>query len=300
MPSPEPRVRHVLTAIPEYKKSFALLSGCAEKDIERAVIFVHGLDGSARATWADFLSLIDNQRTASQWWEASDLYFYHYRWDSIFRQVPENAMALWNFAHRIFRAPETLLSTSGNAVRPGFEYKKLVLVGHSEGGLLVRKIILEDASQDGRLEDYEEARHDGQTPEPAPQGLLMAELRLFAPAIAGELLSGMFGILASAPAISHFLGASAARKSLQSASSPVAVGREYTDRYARYLKMPCFRAHILWAGKDRVVTAEKYEKDLACNNRPMHTTHTTVCKPTSKFLLPIGFVEHGVKGGKCG
>jgi len=135
--------------------------------------------------------------------------------------------------------------------------------------------------------------------EPEAKGFLRAELRLFAPAIAGEALSGKLGIIASLPGISHLSQGSAARKSLAKESVTVTAGRKATEDYADYLQMACFRAHILWADDDSVVACEAYQRDIWCTNLPPGTDHQTICKPNWRYVIPINFVENGVVNGKC-
>ena len=45
------RIRHTKVSLPHYNKSFALLSDAAEGEVKRAVIFIHGFNGSSRGTW---------------------------------------------------------------------------------------------------------------------------------------------------------------------------------------------------------------------------------------------------------
>jgi hypothetical protein len=297
--SPE-RSRHVMCTIPAYPKSFALLSGKDSQTVRRAVIFIHGLNGSARSTWTNFVGLIDNGMSASPWWDFVDLYFFDYQKDSVFRQASRNALRLNEFIESIWPNPNSLMSSLfGDLKRDEFAYKELTLVGHSEGGLLIRKVILEVAKTDKRLEDYRLLHDRTKVPEPEPIGMLNADLRLFAPAIAGEALSGLKGILVSLPIVRNVIRASAAKQSLGAESASVTTSRDATDDYTEYLQMGCFRAHILWADDDNVVTSESYQRDLVCRNLPSGTTHTSICKPNWGYKMPIEFVEKGVIDGKC-
>lgn len=69
------RFPHVWSTIPGFKRSIAYLSSANASEVDRAIIFIHGFSGSARATWSDFLSLVDDKQV-SRWWETSDLYFF--------------------------------------------------------------------------------------------------------------------------------------------------------------------------------------------------------------------------------
>ena len=293
-PSP---VRHLRTSIPGHKDSFALIATPQADPVERAVVFVHGFNGSAGGTWTDFISLIDSMANRT-WWEQSDVYFFDYHWASVFRQVGRNTTTLLGFLDDIFpNPPMELFSTPEVKLREQCEYKELMLVGHSEGGLLLRKAIVATAGDDDRLEAYRIDPARATKPEPAPEGIEVAELRLFAPAIGGEALTGFKGIVAST--FARFLHVSAAKTSMASPSSPVVTAREHTEHYANFLQLPCFRAHILWADDDDVVLSEKYLHDKTCRNVRPGTDHVSVCKPSLLYLLPVHFVEKGVVNGKC-
>jgi pimeloyl-ACP methyl ester carboxylesterase len=299
MPTEPSNIRHLYREIPRHKDSFALISTAEAETVERAVVFVHGFNGSARSTWTDFVSLIDSVEERS-WWERSDVFFFHYRMASVFRQVSRNATTLLDFLEQIFPAPPPELFQSYSvSLRSQQRYRYLTLVGHSEGGLLLRKAIVEAAGYDDRLEEYRVSATRSTDAEPAAEGILVAELRLFAPAIGGEALTGLRGVLANSPVISPFLTVSAAKTSMAPASSPVNITRAQTEHYSKFLRMPCFRAHILWADNDSIILAEKYLRDRACRNISPLTNHVSVCKPSLLYLLPVHFVERGVVNGRC-
>jgi pimeloyl-ACP methyl ester carboxylesterase len=294
-----PRFRHVAASIPGYSKSFALLSAANVGDINRAVVFVHGFSGSSRGTWADFVSLVDDKAT-SRWWETADLYFFHYWWESIFKRIPRNTNTFTNFLGYLFPSPPAgLFDAAEMTPRPGFQYKNLTIVGHSEGGLIVRKVIVDSADADQRLENYMLQRLVAPMREPAPEGIEVAEVRLFAPAIGGESVTGLLGIVTHCAVIAPFLRLSPAKGGMDATSSSVTVARNSTDRYTSHCLMSCFRAHILWADNDSIVNGERYQRDYQCQNIPPGTTHTSICKPNKAYLRPLTFVEAGVVNGKC-
>jgi hypothetical protein len=246
------------------------------------------------------LSLADDKDT-SRWWETADLFFFHYWWDSMFRRIPKNTNTLARFVNYIFPKPQPeLFEAAGMALRPDtFQYKHLTLVGHSEGGLLIRKLILDVADADARLDTYMRDRIVTPQQEPNPEGIEVARVRLFAPAIGGESPAGLLGIITHCAIIAPFLNASAAKTGMSETSSSVTTARASTDRYTDHLAMECFRAHILWADNDAIVNGERYRKDLQCENLPPGTNHVSVCKPTRIFKRPVTFVENGVVNGKC-
>ena len=238
------RTQHTHVTLPEHGKCFALLSNAAEADVKRAVIFVHGFNGSAQGTWTDFLSLVDDHAVSSGWWDASDLFFFHYQWDSIFRQLTNNTLKIYKFVESIFPRPETI--GRAHAYRSEqFEYEEVTLVGHSEGGLLLRKVIIEATERDSTLLDFMRNAKYKQQSQPLPEGMLKAQVRLFAPALGGDMQSGLVGVLASLPVISHALSSSAAKKGMDQGSPSVTEARRRTDRYAEDIWFDCFRAHIL-------------------------------------------------------
>ena len=135
-----------------------------------------------------------------------DLYFFDYHWASIPRQVSENTRILRDFVETIWPNPQRPLQTFfGELKRGDFSYEELTFVGHSEGGLLVRKLILNAAKIDERLEKYKFEANKIASVEPPPEGILKAELRLFAQAIAGESLSGILGVIATLPIVSSIV-----------------------------------------------------------------------------------------------
>lgn len=293
------RFPHVWSEVPGFKKSIAYLSSANSEDIDRAVVFVHGFSGDAKSTWADFLSLVEDKAT-SRWWETADLYFLNYWWDSIFQRIPKNTNTFRRFLEYVFpKPPQELFEAAEMSLRPSFEYKELTLVGHSEGGLIVRKVILDVADMDVRLDLYMRNRLLTPMNEPDPEGIEVAKLRLFAPALGGEALTGLPGIITHSAIIAPFLHASAAKSGLSETSSSVTTARSSTDRYTDHLAMGCFRAHILWADNDAIVNGERYRKDPVCSNNPPGTSHVTVCKPNGKYQRPLTFVEKGVVNGKC-
>ena len=292
------RFQHTYLTLPNQGKCFTLLSDAPEAKVERAVVFVHGFNGSARGTWTDFLSLVDDSQACGSWWEAADLYFYHYQWDSVFRQLTNNALKIFKFIEEIF--PEPTIIGRAHAYRGNqFRYKELFLVGHSEGGLLLRKVIVEAAERDASILAFMRDAKYGKLPQPTMGGMLQAKVRLFAPALGGDMQSGLVGVLASLPVVSHALSSSAAKKGMDQGSPAVTESRRRTDRYAEFIWFDCFRAHIIWAEKDSIINSEKYTEDKQCHNFPTGSSHTSVCKPSLTYTLPLAFVEEGVDRYEC-
>ncbi|MGA8491931.1 MAG: hypothetical protein WB711_16005, partial [Terriglobales bacterium] len=153
-----------------------------------AVIFVHGFYGHPEKTWLQFQTLMDGVESSGMfpWWRTYDSYFYSY--DSK-RQIGSNTSDLLDFIDAVFPSPSwNKIGANGieDLVR---RYDSLVLVGHSEGGVLIRSAILR------RIQINDQA---GDAPLPY-DGILDAHLRLFAPALWGALISGWKGVLLRSP-----------------------------------------------------------------------------------------------------
>ena len=180
-----------------------------------------------------------------------------------------------------------------------FAYRELILVGHSEGGLLLRKVILEAVDRDPSVVAFMRDARYSKLPQPAANGLLRAKVRLFAPALAGDMQSGLVGVLATLPVISNALSSSAAKKGMDQGSASVIEPRRLTERYAEYIWFDSLRAHIIWAEKDAIINSEKYAEDKQCHNFPSGSSHTSVCKPSLTYTLPLDFVEEGANRYEC-
>ena len=292
------RIQHSYIALPKHSKCFVLLSDAHESDVKRAVVFIHGFNGSAKGTWTDFMSLVDDPQASTNWWEAADLFFFDYQSDSVFRQLTNNTLKIYKFIEEIFPKPE-IIGRAYAYRSESFEYDELFLVGHSEGGLLLRRVIVEAAQRDTTIGTFMRDSRYAEISQPAAAGMLKAKMRLFAPALGGDMQSGLVGVLASLPVVSNALSASAAKKGMDQGAPSVTEARKRTDRYAEYLWFDCFRAHIIWAEKDSIINSEKYTEDRQCHNFPTGTTHTGICKPTLIYPLPLNFVEEGVDRYEC-
>ncbi len=161
----------------------------------------------------------------------------------------EQHAEIYKFVINVFPKPEVI--GRAHAYRgESFEYEQLTLVGHSEGGLLLRRVIVRAAELDAAIDTFMEESLHKQATKPAPDGILKAKMRLFAPALGGDMQSGILGVLTSLPVISHALSASAAKKGMDQGSPSVTEARKRSDNYAKYLRFECFEAHI--SGRRRI------------------------------------------------
>jgi pimeloyl-ACP methyl ester carboxylesterase len=283
--------------IPGFDRSYALLS--EDEETDTAVVFIHGFGGHPRGTWLNFQGMIDTAPVNPEFWRKADLFFYRYR--SIREHLHVNATAFAGFLAAIYPKPsgeifsieevDAIVDDSHIGARTvRLETKKryghLVVVGHSEGGLLTRAAILDTAKNLGADAVADIAASD--TP-----SLLRAKLRLFAPALMGNSLSGFLGMLAHSTLLGNpaawVLLASRAAADMRSVPNLRTI-QEGTQSFAeRWPGLSGFRARVLWGTRDSIVTPNEYTVDTRSIAKNKH--HTSVCKPTSLYLKPLELVS---------
>lgn len=250
---------------------------------KRVVIFVHGYLGSARRTWGEFAT----DPPSTKWWRESDLVFAEY--NSYGRSVPSLADDLLRAIEQHFPSVAGgWVSSKGSGPRrgPQMQYRELMLVGHSLGGLVVRYAIASEAKKVNPAPDA------GIMPDDHP--VLQATVRLFSPAISGTRV-GEKGEQTDLPVLAGLLqmavAPSLAYKDLKRSSPAVAFARDVTVQLAPTLAGPLV-ASILWANPDRVVFDTPYVTDLEVNHA-RDRTHSSVCKPRRDYPVPYELVQWG-------
>jgi hypothetical protein len=158
-------------------------------------------------------------------------------------------------------------------------YEELILVGHSEGGVIIRKAILDADSDKKRDRSF----------------LLSAGMALFAPALFGYKPSGLLGTLASFPGLGKvvdaFLIASPAYQDLNDLDGLLMPIQEQTERLADEKAYPACSARILWGQRDHVVTPGKDGKYRSDTRDYLDGhSHTSICKPTLNYTDPISLI----------
>ncbi len=257
--------------------SFALLSTSAS--VRRAVVFVHGFLGHPEKTWRDFPGFVQSDPA----WADTDVFFVGY--DSVGDELALSSDYLASFLHLIYPTPPRLLlegpyAEAGARLRPDeAPYEELVLVGHSAGGVVIRLALL-DALQRCRATSGQDGSLSG------------ARLRLFAPALAGERLAGGRGRIARIAgfraALLIYKGGSPSFQELSQDSQLLHQLRQDTTHVAETCPdLAAFRARVLWAHTDDVVISRRYRHDTSWRAR--NTDHTSVCKPTAQYPLPVHF-----------
>ena len=194
------------------------------------------------------------------------------------------------------RPPPALLDlTKGKPI-----YKQLVLVGHSEGGIVIRRAVDIAYSKEISAETGMHPEH--------PNQFLMARLALFAPAHKGVKLSGWIGACLSVGRVDAilmpFLNLSPAfvemRQSglLNEIETHIMAYR--SELMAAKKNLPSsLRAHVVFGSSDNVVQKGFIVGDCF-HESENGKDHISICKPRDDYDRPVGFVLKRVEGEeKC-
>jgi hypothetical protein len=289
---------HIFRTIADWPQSFALVS---DSHAETAVMFVHGFNGSTKTTFSDFQGLISSHDTA-KWWAGSDLYFFAY--SSVTNHITTSSERFRDFLALLFPDPPRYLFQYTRKQYPWLQlnndeyftqwprhYRRLVLVGHSEGAVVIRSTIRDLAEKVIRTKS-----DDLQS---TVNPVFHATLKMFAPATSGANPSGLWALLLHFPFLGvfgrTFLQWSKAAKELTN-PSPLALLvtlKNATEQYSNaYKLLNAFQAEVVFGDDDDVVTVNKWECDQKLDNMHGHT-HTSICKPKKKisYFFPIEFVS---------
>jgi len=168
-------------------------------------------------------------------------------------------------------------------VRAGpFKYEELILVGHSEGGFILRRVIV----------DAVKAQKQNK-----PVDVLGAKLRLFAPALLGIQATGRLGMLYRFVIIGGiakmWLSRGSAYQELKGGSAILDTIKDDTVALANADvngEITALRALIIWGRNENIVQPGEY----LCDTRygvVANQNHVSICKPTDKYLTPLDFIH---------
>jgi hypothetical protein len=258
---------------------------------------VHGFGGDACETWANFQLAVDDEMWGTEF-ATVDLFFLGYQ--SVWERIGSSVDRLKDFIEslvqeaddRHFAVPiaalfvedpdeESMAGSRGYALPEKRVYDRMVLVGHSEGGVIVRKVVVNAVTATSASSLYSNA-----------------DVVLFAPAIFGYAPSGLVGILANMPGfggvIDAVLHASAAYQDLKDVSTFLRPLQKETE--AVQTQHRGCRASILWGRNDRVVRdgEGKYSGDPDPHYEN-DQGHVSLCKPRDDYTRPIEFLIEAMK-----
>ena len=268
------------------------------RNTDTAIVFVHGFLGNAVDTWQHFPTLVDELSDGVNWWATCDLYFWNY--PSAEQTINQSAFQFREFLKRIVPAPHTQLMSFASGARPTeqeyirkpTEYERLILVGHSLGGVVIRQSIVDI------IKLWEAERKPALSIAGKPTffgSVLCAELHLFSPALHGTSFMGLPGIIYEFP-VTRWLfelllnTSSPSYKQLTPPSVPLVALEEATNIYNLRYGFPGLGARIYYAENDRIVSDLVYASDPPAAYIPGQT-HASVCKPCSGYLQPLELIQ---------
>jgi pimeloyl-ACP methyl ester carboxylesterase len=271
--------RHYSWFSSPFVNSFALLSD--DPGVNAAVVFVHGFLGDPHDTFYAFQDMVMSHPTAQTFWSKRDLFFFTY--PSFRNGIETSARSLLDFLTLIFsKAADSLSSITRSASvppslrfldLPARTYSGLVMVGHSEGGMVIRKAAV--------------------IAETAPNPISKAKVVLFAPAISGVNPAGFKGMLLQlSPAnwvALPFLSKSLAYRDMNSAEFRNDVKSDTLEARKNHAEHSALWAKLVFGSKEDVVEPVKWPGD---DHLPEEVgqNHISICKPTSKYDTPITLI----------
>lgn len=276
--------------IPGWVGPYASLAPSGSPDT--LFLFVHGLSGNTVSTWLGFPEMTVAHAAAYPKLAAGDMVYYYY--ESISTPIRENANTLEKFVNEV-------LTT--NAVRAGASgtnrYANLVLIGHSEGGVLIRRMILNRLNAIRSAAAKQSTAGGNQAADiirtaAANDPILNAKVRLFAPAHLGTNFSTGIGAILD---LVDILLAVAKKKLVANEllpNSPIisAVQQGIIEAYREFPGIPALAARVLFAIPDGIVHDQGYERcdTVESVDRAEKRNHVSVCKPDDNYLRPLEFV----------
>ncbi len=269
-----------------------LISDSAEADI--AIVFVHGFLWDVDNTWADFFNILLSNDAKDPLWSRCDVFFFSY---PLPQDITVGAQQFLEFLKAIFPHPPgwmfQLPATPG-ALAPfprslielntiEHRYSRLVLVGHSSGGVVIRRAV--------------------ELAYPKLTRVLLSRLALFAPFLGRPRFTKWIGLCLSiskvATLVMPILRAKPVFVELEQGDVLNEI-KEHTGAYrteseSQGLRLTGLRAHLLFGSKDKFARPAYYVGDCL-HSIEQDKDHLALCKPKAGYDRPITFVLDRVNG----
>jgi len=304
-------IGHYPREVSGYPGSFSLLSNANE--VDTAVVFVHGFWGDSQSTWQQFPFLIDFYANEHPWWDKADAHFYQYNGSGT-TPIAVSADRFFGFLDGLFPRPNPavfLQSSEGRGTQrgPDFRYKHLVLVGHSEGCVIIRraivtqyKLIRSSLAAGSRRLSRDYGLDQARRPSPGEEFLqnfpiFGSNVVLFAPAHLGASITGWRGVLLSLLRTRKVMGALVdsltAYDELKKDSPVLKQLQADTELFARQANYClAFVAQSYFGARDRIVYIGEYNTDPPAK-LVENANHTSICKPSALYREPLKYVYDG-------
>jgi hypothetical protein len=265
--------------------------------VDTAVIFVHGLGGKPTSTWINFQGLVDEYSPEYTWWTTSDMFFYAY--ESLDTPIRRNAKLFGGFVECVCRGAWEKADSSNGKVK----YKDVILAGHSEGGVIVRRLILDRYEAIKRAVEAKSPGADANALKAAMKPALDSDfvlasyLRLFAPACRGTNFSRWVGFLTS---FSHFVSAITATSLVRNEllpNSPVlnSIRTGTEQAHVEFCELRSLFTRPIFGVPDQIVYSESYQGEEPFWDEGYD--HFGVCKPNYVHKRPPDAAMIGVEYG---
>jgi len=272
-----------------FPKSYVLPSNGST--VDTAIIFVHGLGGKPTSTWTNFQGLVDDYSDKYPLWITSDMFFFSY--ESIRTPIRSNAVLFGDFVELVWEGKWRGVDSPST----GAGYKDLILVGHSEGGVIIRRLILDRFEAVSRKvkDQYDEA--DPATLRTAMKAafasdfILASYLRLFAPACRGVNFSTWIGFLMSFSKLVSALSTSFLVRNELERDSPVLLSLQAgtESAHAEFRKVRSLYTEPIFGVPDQVVYTESYKEEALKFDHGFD--HFSICTLSHEHLTPLEFVK---------
>jgi pimeloyl-ACP methyl ester carboxylesterase len=275
---------------PDYnQQSYAVL---ARKPTGKAVVFIHGYNGDALTTWAQFHKILPETPE----FVGCDFFFYGH--DGLSGTTTASATVFCQFLHRLFTATLSITNPilSNASARPnGFTYSKVILAAHSLGAVICRWALLFAR----RKQLAGDKQHDWMDKTamvlyaPAHMGAGVSELILELGIGSGPWSTILrylgLGVKYVSPLIDEL------RVDSSGSLSPdlQRLHDETTGALAQGNSDYLIAKQVVIAGRDRVVKNRQFAQDPWPPHAFPNANHSSVCKPTKTpdFLDPIDMLS---------